>query len=82
MKIEKEKEKRINISSSLVATVRKERPDLLGGVDSKGALPLSQDPPQYVMDKWNYGIEREGWGEGRDGGVEEEEEKGVSKKFN
>eukprot|EP00026_Physarum_polycephalum_P001510 Phypoly_transcript_01512.p1 GENE.Phypoly_transcript_01512~~Phypoly_transcript_01512.p1 ORF type:complete len:1104 (+),score=195.39 Phypoly_transcript_01512:246-3314(+) len=41
---------------SLVATVQKERSDVLKGVDCKGALPLSQDPPQHVIDKWNYEV--------------------------
>lgn len=36
--------------------MKKVRPELLEYFDSHNASPLTDDPPQDVMDKWTYGI--------------------------
>ena len=40
---------------SLVALIKQKRPDLLPDYEEVFADPIPEDPPQYVLDKFNYG---------------------------
>eukprot|EP00026_Physarum_polycephalum_P002177 Phypoly_transcript_02182.p1 GENE.Phypoly_transcript_02182~~Phypoly_transcript_02182.p1 ORF type:complete len:962 (+),score=179.47 Phypoly_transcript_02182:307-2886(+) len=43
-------------AKSLVASIKGKRPDLLVHVDTRDVAPLSDSPPQHIVDKWSYEI--------------------------
>jgi hypothetical protein len=45
----------LSFPRSLVATIKRERPELLQDVSHGVAEPLSEDPPQSVLKRFNYG---------------------------